>query len=151
MIKKIVVVILAFALVYFFFIKEDLPKFIEFQGNKYGPRDLMRGNDSNSKMFRYSSESKENSDYIILLKPDSDSVPSEYFAELFSGHFAKQGFAFKKQGDLMMGIGSQGVIYMVNLSVSDVVVMLVVEAKAGNPKSILEAESIFSSLSEIQL
>ena len=138
-------------LVYFFFIKEDLPRYIEFQDSQYGPRDLQKGNDSNSKMFRYNSESKTNTNYILLLKPNNDTEPSREFAELFSTHFTRQGFSFTKQGNRMLGIGNKGVIYMINLPDLDIVAMLFVEAKTNKPKSILEAGNIFSSLSEIKL
>ncbi|VAW92626.1 hypothetical protein MNBD_GAMMA23-2450 [hydrothermal vent metagenome] len=150
MIKAISTLIII-GLVYFFFIREDLPKYVQFQGQQFGPGVLLKSNDSNSKLFRYNSESTTNSDYIMLLKPDKDTAPSKEFAKLFSTHFSRQGFSFQSQGDRMLGIGKQGVIYMINLPALDVVAMLIVATKADKPESIYEAGRIFSSLREIQL
>ncbi len=135
----------------FFLLRTICRNLLSYQGNKFGPKVLQKANDSNSRLFRYNSESKTNSDYIMLLKPDSDTAPSLEFAELFSTHFSRQGFSFKRQGNRMLGTGDKGVIYMIDRADLDVVFMLVVETKKDKPGSILDAQSIYYSLTDIKL
>ncbi len=147
---KIVVVIILLGLVYFFFIKPDLPQYLEFKNQQYGPSKLQTANDSRSKMYRYNSESNTNSDYILLLKPDADSGDAGDFLTLFSSHFSKQGFVFKTRGEQMLGLRDDGVVYMTTLPSIDLLVILVVET-SNKPRSMSDAQEIFNSLSQISI
>ncbi len=51
----------------------------------------------------------------------------------------------------MLGTGDKGVIYMIDRADLDVVFMLVVETKKDKPGSILDAQSIYYSLTDIKL
>jgi hypothetical protein len=148
---KAIAVVLVLVLAYFFFIKPDFPNYIEFQSEQFGPSSFQSANDSQSQMYRYNSESRTNSDYILLLKPNSDTdADMSDFLGLFSDHFATQGFSFQKRGDQMLGLRKDAVIYMTIIPIENLVAMLVVET-TDKPRSISEAKETFNSLSKISM
>ncbi len=147
---KAVGIIIVLILVYFFFIKADLPQYIEFQSEQFCPSKFQAANDSRSIMYRYNSESNTNSDYIMLLKPDSDAGEASDFLKLFSDHFATQGFSFKKRGDQLLGVRDDGIVYMTTLPNQNLVIILVVESD-GKPRTISGEHDIFNSLSKMSI
>ncbi len=149
MIKAIAAVIVL-TLIYFIFIQSDFPQYIEFQQKQFGPSNFQAANDSRSKMYRYNSVSKTNSDYILLLKPDADSGDSSEFLQLFSNSFTAQGFSFQRRADEMLGLRNDGVIYMTTSATANLLVILVVE-KIDKPNSISDAKETFDSLDKITL
>ncbi|WP_049721258.1 hypothetical protein [Gilvimarinus polysaccharolyticus] len=124
---KVISAVAILALGYFLFFNESSPKTIYFHGMEYGPKQLDRSNDSNSKIFKYYSQSVSNRDYISILHPDSGTGSLSEWSDMFSTHFERQGFKFSNVGGNKVGVKNTVKIFMMNSHKYNVVFMYVLE------------------------
>lgn len=146
---KVLVALAIFVLVYFVFIKDDFPKYVEFQGLKYGPSKLQKSNDSLSKIVRYNSPSVENTDYLLILMPDKDTGGLEGWVKLFSASLIRQGYKFRRDGERKVGLRGNDIFYMLKNSDANLISSFVVEGDRNDPQTISAAGSLFIDLGYI--
>jgi len=146
---KILGILVLLVIGYMLFIHESSPKIIHFNGQEYGPSQLDRSNDSNSKIYNYYSKLVSNKDYISVLHPDSGTGSLSEWSDLFSQHFEKQGFKFSGDRDNKVGVKQTVKLFMMPSQQYNVVFMYILENTENSDH--LEEDRVFEQLKEIKL
>lgn len=143
---KVVAILVVVCIGYFVFLNDTYPNAVYVNGQEFGPKTLERSNDSNSKLFSYGSKSLDNRDQISILFPDEGTGDLSDWSDLFSRHFASQGFTFKRYGINKMALKDRSAIYMVPVYEKNVIAIYIVnDIENSNMPSGTQAFEVISS------
>lgn len=146
---KVVGLLVVVCVGYLLFFQDSSPDIIYFDGKEYGPGQLDYSNDSNSKIYKYFSKSVSNKDYISVLYPDSGTGSLSEWSNMFSKHFARQGFVFTENGQNKVGTNKTVKIYMMPSYNVGVVFMYILEDIKNSDH--IDESQMFRRLDAIQI
>lgn len=144
--KPALVVIIAVA-AYFIIFANSLPGDIEYRGNTLGPRQEVENNSSkNFEIVSY--KDKTNYHALLFLMPEDQSVTTQELLDFYVGNFEAQGFKFRKDGTMHLGLKGDEVIYMTIAAKMNAAIAYIEKDPKPLPGRPSDANDIFSSLAD---
>lgn len=130
---------------YFIIFGNSLPRDIEYRGNTLGPRQEVENNSSkNFEIVSY--KDKTNYHVLLFLMPEDQSVTTQELLDFYVGNFEAQGFKFRKDGTMHLGLKGDEVIYMTIAAKVNAAIAYIEKDPKPLPRTPSDANDIFSSL-----
>jgi hypothetical protein len=138
-------IVLIVAAAYFIMFANSLPRDIEYRGNTLGPRQEVENN--SSKNFEIVSfRDKTNYHVLLFLMPEDQSVTTQELLEFYVGNFEAQGYKFRNDGSMHLGLKDDEVIYMTIAAKMNAAIAYIEKDPKPLPRKPSDANDIFSSL-----
>jgi hypothetical protein len=142
--KPTLVVIIAVA-AYFIFFANSLPTDIEYRGNTLGPRQDVENNSiKNFEIVSY--KDKTNYHVLLFLMPEDQSVTTQEILDFYVGNFEAQGYKFRIDGSMHLGLKGDEVIYLTIATKINAAIAYIEKDPTTLPEKPSDASDIFSSL-----
>jgi len=147
--KPVVIAIICVA-AYFIIFSNSMPRDIEYRGNTLGPRQEVENN-SNKEFEIISYKDESNYHVLLFLLPEDQSVTTQELLEFYVGNFKAQGFKFRSDGNMHLGLKGDEVIYMTIAAKMNAAIAYIEKDPEPRPRKPSDANDIFSSLAGFSL
>jgi hypothetical protein len=147
---KLALLIVAAIVAYFLFFADSFPSEIEYRGNTLGIKQEVENNSAKKfKILTYSD--KTNYHILLILIPEEESVTTQELLEFYVRRFEGQGYKYRKDGNMHLGLKGDEVIYMTIAAKMNAAVAYIEKAPESLPGKPSDANDVFSSLADLSL
>ena len=145
---KPALLVVAAIVAYFIFFADSFPNEIEYRGNTLGKMQEVENNSTKKfKIVTYNDET--NYHILLILIPEEQSVTTQELLEFYVGRFEGQGYKYRKDGNMHLGLKGDEVIYMTIAAKMNAAVAYIEKAPESLPSKPSDANDVFSSLAKL--
>ena len=145
---KPALLVVAAVVAYFIFFADSFPNEVEFRGITLGKMQEVENN-STKKFKIVTYNDKTNYHILLILIPEEQSVTTQELLEFYVGRFEEQGYKYRSDGNMHLGLKGDEVIYMTIATKMNAAVAYVVKAPESLPSKPSDAIDVYSSLADL--